>query len=161
MMKIPTWVMGKDFKKTFFRSVIIAGSMIILFKYIIAVVQVETTGMAPTVQKGDWVFISRISTPSIQDVVAIRLAGESILHLSRVVASPGDTFKISQGKAFLNGKPLNINHIPKKINYKTIELKNDEYFVMGDNRNMSIKQLHLDGSFGKVSKSRMIGVKLF
>lgn len=64
------------------------------------------------------------------------------MFIKRIVGIPGDTIEIKNGNIVLNGREVEKESFEKmkeagKAN-KPIKLKEDEYFVLGDNRNGSI-----------------------
>lgn len=81
------------------------------------------------------------SDPNRYDVVILDSPdkkGEE--YIKRVIGLPGDTIEISNGIVYLNGEALNETYIDRGVktetyNEKSWILKEDEYFVMGDNRN--------------------------
>ncbi|MCL4458596.1 MAG: signal peptidase I [Chloroflexi bacterium] len=59
--------------------------------------------------------------------------------IKRVIAIPGDTVEIRQGKVFINGQPLQEDYVASKPNYSwgPQQIPPGYYFVLGDNRNYS------------------------
>ncbi|MDE6203467.1 MAG: signal peptidase I, partial [Lachnospiraceae bacterium] len=80
--------------------------------------------------------------------------------LKRVVGLPGERIQIIGGYLYINGEPLEEGETYDKIvdagiAENEILLENDEYFVMGDNRNVS--EDSRSGNIGPVSKSMITG----
>ncbi len=77
--------------------------------------------------------------------------------LKRIIGLPGETIEIKGGKVFVNGAVLTEEYSVgvTKGNIKRI-LGNNEYFVMGDNREMSFDSR----AFGAVSLGNVVG-KIF
>ncbi len=84
--------------------------------------------------------------------------------IKRVIAVPGETVKIKNGLVYVynqenpRGFILDENYLPNNtkthgLEGKEVELKEDEYFVLGDNRDSSKDSR----SFGAVNKSFIIG----
>lgn len=66
---------------------------------------------------------------------------QNVAYIKRVVGLPGETLEVSNGEVFINGKPLDeSSYIKEKpfYDYGPIKLKDDELFMMGDNRNNSM-----------------------
>ena len=71
--------------------------------------------------------------------------GEDIYYIKRIIGMPGETIQITDGKIYINGQALEENYgyyiddIPMN-GYNAEEeiyIGEDEYFVLGDNRNNS------------------------
>ena len=107
-------------------------------------------------------FVYNVSSPKQGDVIAFLPNGNEKSHyyVRRVVACPGDTIQIKEGVVYVNGEAYQ-----EKITVASIEdagvaseeikLGDDEYFVLGDNRNNS-EDSRL-ANIGNVKKSYIIG----
>ena len=75
---------------------------------------------------------------------------------------PGDTVSIANSKVSVNGKVLKEDYINEKtfdggnLEGMEIKLSDEEYFVMGDNRNESMDSRH----FGVVKEDSIFGIKM-
>lgn len=111
-------------------------------------------------------FIYNVSSPKQGDVIAFLPNGNEKSHyyVRRVIACPGDTIQIKEGVVYVNGEAYQ-----EKITVASIEdagvaseeikLGDDEYFVLGDNRNNS-EDSRL-ANIGNVKKSYIIGKAWF
>ena len=73
---------------------------------------------------------------------------------------PGETIQIKEGVIYINGEALKENYGKDTIRdaglaKKKITLEEDEYFVLGDNRNASIDSRRLE--VGPVKRSKIKG----
>jgi signal peptidase I len=104
--------------------------------------------MQPTIENGDTVLINQMAysfhKPNRYSLVAFKLSGieNSKLYVKRIVGLPGETIQIKEGKVFINGETLEddaieANILTAGIAINEIKLDEDEYFVLGDNRNNS------------------------
>ncbi len=111
-------------------------------------------------------FIYNIMSPDRGDVVAFLPNGNKNSHyyLKRVVGLPGETVQIIGGYVYINGEPLAEDESYDKIAdpgmaENEIILGNDEYFVLGDNRNNS--EDSRSGNIGAIKKETIAGKAWF
>lgn len=122
--------------------------------------------MEPTLYNGQKILINRfiykIKNPQKGDVIVFLPNGNQNVHyyVKRVVAVPGEIVQIVDGQLYINGV-LEDNDVYDKMEdaglaENEIFLGNNEYFVLGDNRNVSedsrsgnIGSVHRDTIYGK------------
>ncbi len=105
------------------------------------------SSMEPSLYNGQVIFLNRVVynlvAPGRGDVVAFLPNGNANAHLSvkRVVGVPGDTLVIRDGILYLNGEPKSDMFddmiADPGIAGDEMVLKEDEFFLMGDNCNSS------------------------
>lgn len=126
--------------------------------------------MEPALYNGQEVLINRflykISSPKRGDIVAFLPNGNQNSHyyLKRVIGLPGERIQIIGGYVYINGELLKEDESYDKIADAGIAaaevvLGNDEYFVLGDNRNNS--EDSRSGNIGAVGKSTIEGKAWF
>lgn len=105
---------------------------------------VDGNSMTPTYTDSQMVFVNKIkyqiTSPVYGDIVIIKKDGTEDYIIKRVVACPGDTVYISNGKIYVNNTESQYNYdkmAEAGIASEEIRLGDDEYFVLGDNRNQS------------------------
>lgn len=135
-----------------------------------------TTGMIgvsmePDICNGEKILINRfayvLGSPKVGDVVVFLPNGNTNSHyyVKRVVAKPGDTVQIIGGRLYVNnvpetsGKVLFDKMAEAGIAENAITLGNDEYFVLGDNRNNS--EDSRAANIGPVKKKDIFGKAWF
>ncbi|MBD5461328.1 MAG: signal peptidase I [Lachnospiraceae bacterium] len=123
--------------------------------------------MEPSVQNGDTVYIDRftyiLGEPKQGDVIVFLPNGNEKSHyyIKRVVAVPGDTVQIIGGRLYVNNEIEPTGEIALDrmtdagIAENAIVLGNDEYFVLGDNRNNS--EDSRSANIGMVKKEHILG----
>ena len=93
------------------------------------------------------------------DIVFIKTTNESWgkdTLVKRVIGLPGETIETMNGQVFVNGQKLEENYLketPQGGDTRAITLGSDQYFVMGDNRNISGDSR----DFGPVSNAEIKG----
>ena len=151
--------------KGFAENVLVILLAIVLasgIKAILPIARVEVCGesMNPSFLDGDKLIISKLEDISRYDVVATnRLASDNYKRLiKRVVGLPGETITISDGHIFANGEELEEYYqftkeglTPGEI---SICLREDEYFLLGDNSYNSLDSRII----GPVKEKQIMGV---
>ena len=126
--------------------------------------------MSPIIKNGDIVLVNRIlydaSTPKRGDVIVFKPNGNEMLHsyIKRIIALPGETVKIEEGKIFVNGKELEEEYetsaiVDAGLASEEITLAGDEFFVLGDNRESSTDSRMPE--IGNVKRSEIEGKAWF
>ena len=107
-------------------------------------------------------FIYRISDPKRFDVIVFKQSGKehSFYNIKRIIGLPGETIIIENGEILIDGKVLENNvKVDPMVNYglasEEILLEDNEYFVLGDNRNSSEDSRF--ASIGNISRDDIIG----
>jgi len=126
---------------------------------------VSGSSMEPNFHSGEYLLVDEITyrfrEPKRGEVIVFRSPQNPMIFLiKRIIALPGETIEISEGKVkiwnlkFPQGKVLNEPYIkgPTPGNLK-LTLKKNEYFVLGDNRSHSSDSR----SFGPILRKDIIG----
>ncbi len=113
--------------------------------------EVDGSSMEPMLSNGDNLIVDKISyrfrDPQRYDIIVFPFKyQENTFYIKRIIGLPGETVQIDeQGTIYINGEVLPENYGREIIRAETvgiaanpIVLGEDEYFVMGDNRNSSM-----------------------
>lgn len=144
------------------KAVLIAIILTFLIKtFVLSTSIVEGESMNPTLVNGDRLvfnkFIYLIGEPDRGDVVIIQNLHKN--YVKRVIALPGETIEMTDHTLIINNKQydqLFISEEAKKNtgNFGPIKVPEDSYFVMGDNRAISMDSRH---ELGFINKDNIIG----
>ena len=150
---------------------VIALIAIIFINFIYAPIVVVGDSMNPSLRDGDVVGVNMLATvfDDIErfDIVCFPYKyNKNSYYIKRVIGLPGDTIEIINDEIFINGEKLLefYGYYDKEVTSKygdigPINLSIDEYFVMGDNRNVSDDSRSED--IGVVKKETITGVATF
>lgn len=127
-------------------------------------VKVDGRSMEPTLQDGDNLICDklsyRFSDPERYDIVIIYPDEEKDKRwIKRIIGLPGEEVRIDEaGTIYINGEPIEESYGKEVIEdpgmaIEPIQLGEDEYWVMGDNRNHSSDSRVI----GPVPESRILG----
>ena len=134
--------------------------------------KVVGTSMENTFMEGDSLFIDKLSyhfvEPKRFDVVVFPFQEkeETFLYIKRIIGLPGETIQIAGNAIYIDGEILKDDYGKEAmeegsggIASKPYTLSEDEYFVLGDNRNYSIdsRQPHI----GPIKRDWIIGKSAF
>ena len=105
--------------------------------------RIEGHSMLPTLQEGEYVIINKLSyyleDPERGDIIVLNFPNDrSRDFIKRVIGIPGDYIEVDNGQVMINGTILDEPYINAQPNYSgTWQVPEDQYFVLGDNRNNS------------------------
>ena len=152
--------------KIFWFFLIIFVAVFLIQGYVAERILVQGESMEPTLQNGDMLLIEKRTyaekEPERYDVVVAtsEATGTKQQYVKRIIGLPGETIKIKKGFVFINGEQLE-----EPVSYdliedggmarNKIELGDDEYFLLGDNRNESKDSRHVE--VGIIKKEQIKG----
>lgn len=125
---------------------ILIALLIALFlrSFVFATSIVDGESMDPTLKDGERVIFNKaiylLAEPDRGDIVIIQRPIKN--YVKRVIALPGETIEISGNDLYINGEKLDQKFLSKQAelqtgNFGPIEIPDNSYFVMGDNRAIS------------------------
>lgn len=160
----------KEIVSLCFYLAIVLGCTYFLVNYALQRTEIEGSSMQTTLYGGDQVVVDKLTyrfrDPQRYDIIAFPYRyGQDTYYVKRIIGLPGEKVRIdAQGTIFINDEALEEHYGIEAISrpgYASTPkiLAEDEYFVLGDNRNDSI-----DSRFpevGYVRRSEIIGKVFF
>lgn len=150
---------------------------LVIYVLLVRPFQVNGQSMFPTFHNGEYVLTNLIGyedvfglkfkfgTPKQGDVIVfVAPTNAEKDYIKRIVGLPGDTVSINNGDVYLNGKKFDESaYLSPEVktfgeNFlhegESVSIKENEYFVMGDNRPFSSDSR----DFGPIKKDSIIGL---
>ena len=128
----------------------VLGAVWLVITFVGQRTEVEGASMENTLHNGDNLIVDKLSyrfhDPERFDIIVFPFQfQDNTYYIKRIIGLPGETVQImDDGSIYINGEMLEENYGMEVIKPETIgraaepiELGDDEYFVMGDNRNNS------------------------
>lgn len=138
--------------------------MVILIRtFIITPVRVNGTSMDPTLKNGEIMILNKIkyNNKDIErfDIVVVKMDKE--LLIKRVIGLPNEEIKYVDNKLYINGEYIKEPFLNDDVyttnfsldDFKLKKIPENCYFVMGDNREVSLDSR----TFGCFSKDKILG----
>lgn len=156
----------KNFNPIVFKAIIIIIVSIIISNIVFSnfiFADVVGPSMKPSLNDEDSILVFKNAyvrtTPNFLDIVAIKSKNENNPPIiKRIIAVPNDKLEIKNSQVFVNGHPISEPYIKEKMFNNTninMIIPQNNYFVMGDNRNNSIDSR--DSSIGLISSDEILG----
>lgn len=152
-----------------FYGILIFVCIYVIPNYVLQKTIVDGSSMEETLSDGDQLYVEKISYHFDMlkrfDIVVFYPYGRDSeeYYVKRIIGLPGETVLIKDGSIYINNELLEEHYGNEPIEdpgraAEPVTLGEDEYFVMGDNRNIS-KDSRFE-SVGNVSKKN-IGGRVF
>ena len=143
---------------------------LLLRRYVLCLTHIQGRSMLPTLRSGQWAFVTRwdyrVGKPRRGDVVICFFPGRRMkrlpflrqLMVKRVVGLPGETVAFEEGSVFIDGLALSEDYLDpararRRFSCPPVSLGEEEYFVLGDNRDAS----HDSRAVGALHRRMIVG----
>ena len=146
----------------------VLGAVWLVITFVGQRTEVEGASMENTLHNGDNLIVDKLSyrfhDPERFDIIVFPFQfQDNTYYIKRIIGLPGETVQImDDGSIYINGEKLEENYGMEVIKPETIgraaepiELGDDEYFVMGDNRNDSSDSR--TDMVGNITRENIIG----
>ena len=138
--------------------IIIIVVVVFIRTFIITPVKVNGNSMYPTLEGSEIMLLNKLTNIDRFDIVVLQLEGEDSNLIKRVIGLPGETVEISENQIYIDGELLDDPYgYGITYNIDPVTLGDDEYFILGDNRIISLDSR----SFGKIYRSEIKGTTNF
>lgn len=145
---------------------VIIGLTYLIITFIGQRTRVSGSSMESTLSHGDNLIVDKISyrlrEPERYDIIVFPYRyEEDTFYIKRIIGLPGETVQVIDGYTYIDGKLLESDIYGAEemeasgIAGEPITLGEDEYFVLGDNRNHSSDSR--DSSVGVLHRNELIG----
>lgn len=150
-----------EFLDTVFVFVVVCA-LYVVFRYFIRFPIVNGQSMEPTYHNGDKLAVLYTKNVNRNDIVVSWSEELNEYIVKRVIGIPGDKIEIQDGILYRNGFRVYESYLNDSDWHTdhsvTVLLKDDEFFLLGDNRNNSMDSrefgaISRDDIFGKVLKN--------
>ena len=144
---------------------IVLGVTFLIITYVGQRTHVSGDSMKNTLNDGDHLIVDKITyrmrEPVRYDIIVFPFRyKENTFYIKRIIGLPGETVQIAGGEIYIDGEILKESYGREVIKdpgiaESPIELGEDEYFVLGDNRNESSDSR--DPSVGMIQREDIVG----
>ena len=156
----------KEILSTSIYLLVVLCAAYLIITYVGQRTQVSGSSMETTLSDGDNLLVDKItyrfSEPKRFDIIVFPFQYDTdTYYIKRIIGMPGETVQIDyDGNIYINGSLLEESYRREVIQNpgraaEPITLGEDEYFVMGDNRNNSSDSR--DPSVGNIHRKDIIG----
>lgn len=155
----------KDIISLLVYAAVVFGITFFIITFVGQRTKVIGNSMYDTLEDGDNLILEKLSyrfhDPERFDVIVFRfLHKEKTFYIKRIIGLPGETVQIIGSDIYINGELLEEDYGLEPIwdakrASEPVVLGEDEYFVLGDNRNESSDSR--DPAVANVSRSQIVG----
>lgn len=135
----------------------------VIITYVGQRTRVDGSSMETTLSDGDHLLVDKLSyrfkEPERYDIIVFPYKHEkNVYYIKRIIGLPGETVEIQGGYTYINGALLESDVFGAEVMASedmSVTLGEEEYFVLGDNRNHSSDSR--EPSVGVISRKDIMG----
>ena len=138
--------------------------VVLIRTFLVTPAAVSGSSMESTLNNHDLVIINklvyRIKPIERFDIVVVNNDEDNDRIIKRLIGLPNETIEYKDNKLYINGKLIETKLSFEYTDDFKVETKEDEYFVLGDNRDVS-KDSRMLGSFNKKDIVGRVGIRFY
>lgn len=138
--------------------------VVLIRTFLVTPAAVSGSSMESTLNNHDLVIINklvyRIKPIERFDIVVVNNDEDNDRIIKRLIGLPNETIEYKDNKLYINGELIETKLSFKDTDDFKVETKDDEYFVLGDNRPVS-KDSRILGSFSKKDIIGRVGIRFY
>ncbi len=144
--------------KSLLPYIIIIIVVILVRTFIATPVRVNGSSMYPTLKGNEIMLLNKLGHIDRFDIVVLKIDGRDDNLIKRIIGLPGETVEIRDNEIYINDKKIKDKYgYGDTYNIDKVTLKKDEYFILGDNRIISLDSR----VFGTIHKNEIKGTTNF
>lgn len=138
--------------------IVIVVVVVLIRTFIITPVRVDGDSMKNTLKNGDILLLYKLSSIDRFDIIVLDEEKDNEKIIKRVIGLPGETVAIKKGKIYINDEVIDDEYAyGQTSDYNKVTLRDDEYFILGDNRLISKDSRY----FGPIKDNEIKGKIVF
>lgn len=138
--------------------IVIVVVVVLIRTFIITPVRVDGDSMKNTLKNGDILLLYKLSSIDRFDIIVLDEEKDNEKIIKRVIGLPGETVAIKKGKIYINDKVIDDEYAyGQTSDYNKVTLRDNEYFILGDNRLISKDSRY----FGPIKDNEIKGKIVF
>lgn len=144
------------------------GIVLIVRTFLFAPYMVEGASMEPTLHNQEKIFVNKVTTTiaGYERGQIVIIEGPEDNYVKRIIGLPGDKIQMNNDQLFINGEMVKESYLSYNrevaaqmgINltddFETVTVPDNQFFVMGDNRLVSMDSRN---GLGLIEKDRIVG----
>lgn len=136
--------------------IIILIVVLLVRTFIATPIKVNGNSMYKTLDGSEFMILNKLAKIDRYDIVVVDTKSDELIK--RVYGLPGEKISIENNSIYINDKKIeDVYAYGETSNYESITLGSDEYFILGDNRVVSLDSR----TIGPVKKSQVKGTTNF
>lgn len=136
--------------------IIIFIIVLVIRTFIATPIKVHGSSMYNTLNGNEFMILNKLDKVERYDIVVVKTSNDELIK--RVYGLPGEKIEIKENNIYINDKKIeDIYAYGETSNYESRALKEDEYFILGDNRMVSLDSR----TIGPIKKEQIKGTTNF
>lgn len=138
--------------------IVIVLVVVLIRTFIITPVRVDGDSMKNTLKNGDILLLYKLGSINRLDIIVLDEEKDNEKIIKRVIGMPGETVAIKKDKIYINDKVIDDEYAyGETSDYNKVTLRDNEYFILGDNRLISKDSRY----FGPIKENEIKGKIVF